>query len=76
MGRRAETSLVQRLGARLQEERKARRWTQEQAAEKCRYGIRHYQKLEYAELNVTLTTLQGLADAFGIADPSDLLRTR
>jgi transcriptional regulator with XRE-family HTH domain len=58
---------------RLHEERKARGWTQEQAAERCGYGFRHYQKLEGAELNVTLATLERLAAAFAV-DAAVLLR--
>jgi transcriptional regulator with XRE-family HTH domain len=73
--RRAEFKLGPRLGARLREERNARGWTQEQAAEQCGYGIRHYQKIEGAELNIKLSTLEKLAEKFGV-HPSDLLRKR
>jgi transcriptional regulator with XRE-family HTH domain len=58
---------------RLRDERRARGWTQEQAAERCGYFPRHYQKLEAAELNVTLATLERLAEAFDV-DAGVLLR--
>ena len=48
-----------------------RDWTQEHAAERCGLVTRHYQKLEAAEINVTLATLDRLGIAFGV-DPSDL----
>jgi transcriptional regulator with XRE-family HTH domain len=38
--------------------------TQEEAAHRIRMATRHYQKLESAQLNVTLRTLVRVADAF------------
>jgi transcriptional regulator with XRE-family HTH domain len=65
--------LAKTLAARLRDGRKARGWTQEDAAEHCGLVTRHYQKLEAGEINMTLATLERLCDAFGV-DASDLLR--
>ena len=65
--------LAKTLAARLRDERKARGWTQEKAAEECGLVARHYQKLEAGEINVTLATLERLCDAFDV-EATELLR--
>jgi transcriptional regulator with XRE-family HTH domain len=62
-----------RLAAAVRRERARFAWTQEQAAEKAGLNIRHYQKVEDGTVNVTLRTVELLADAFGV-DIADLLR--
>lgn len=46
--------------------REQREWTQEEAAAECSMLLRHYQRVEGEESNVTLTTLARLAVGFGV----------
>jgi transcriptional regulator with XRE-family HTH domain len=48
-------------------------WTQEQAAESAGLSIRHYQKVEEGTVNVTLQTVELLAEGFGV-DLADMFR--
>ena len=48
-------------------------WTQLATAERAGLNLRHYQKIEGAEVNVTMHTLCKLASAFAV-DPANLLR--
>jgi transcriptional regulator with XRE-family HTH domain len=48
-------------------------WTQEKAAETAGLNIRHYQKIEEGSVNVTLKTVEQVAEAFGV-DLIELLR--
>jgi transcriptional regulator with XRE-family HTH domain len=43
-----------------------RGWSQERAAEESDLNLRHYQKLEAGEVNVTLRTVERLCRAFGV----------
>lgn len=42
------------------------KWTQEQAAEASGIAVRHFQKIEAGDVNVTLATLVRVAKAFRI----------
>lgn len=65
------------IAARLRELRSRSGLTQEEAARKVGIGWRHYQKIEAAEVNLSLTTLCRLAEVFAVGpdsllDPSQL----
>lgn len=62
-----------RLAASVKRERARLGWTQEEAAETAKLNIRHYQKVEDGTVNVTLRTIELLAQAFGV-DVADLFR--
>ena len=51
---------VRRLRANLQ-------WTQEQAAEASDVAVRHFQKIEAGDVNVTVATLVRVAKAFRVS---------
>jgi transcriptional regulator with XRE-family HTH domain len=42
------------------------KWTQEQAAETSGIAVRHYQKIEAGDVNVTVGTLVRVAKAFRV----------
>lgn len=65
-------SLADRLARCLRAERERRGWSQEKAAAAAGMNLRHYQKLETADVAATLTTLEKLAEAFGV-DARELL---
>lgn len=52
------------LGLRLRRLREAEGWTLEKAAERCDLDLKHLQKIESGQLNVTLVTLVRLAVGF------------
>ena len=52
------------LGLRLRRLREEHGWTLEQAAEACDLDLKHLQKIESGQLNVTLVTLVRLAVGF------------
>ena len=60
------------LSKNIRKRRESLGLTQEQVAEHMQIAARHYQKIEAAELNVTLRTLCRVADALRTA-PSRLL---
>jgi transcriptional regulator with XRE-family HTH domain len=62
-----------RLAASVKRERARLGWTQEQVAETAKLNIRHYQKVEDGTVNVTLRTVELIADAFGV-EIADLFR--
>jgi transcriptional regulator with XRE-family HTH domain len=62
-----------RLATSAKRERARLGWTQEQVAEEAGLNIRHYQKVEEGTVNVTLRTVELLAEAFGI-DVADMFR--
>jgi transcriptional regulator with XRE-family HTH domain len=70
-GRSKRPTVYDRLAAAARRERARLRWTQEEAAEKAGLNIRHYQKIEDGSVNVTLKTVDQLAEAFGV-DVADL----
>jgi transcriptional regulator with XRE-family HTH domain len=72
-GRGKRPTAQARLAAAAKRERTRLGWTQEEAAETARLNIRHYQKIEEGSVNVTLKTIEQLAEAFGV-DLPDLLR--
>jgi transcriptional regulator with XRE-family HTH domain len=49
------------LGLRIRALRRAAGWTLEEAAERCDLDLKHLQKIEAGQLNVTLVTLVRLA---------------
>jgi transcriptional regulator with XRE-family HTH domain len=55
-----------RVAAQVRRLRAARGLTQEAAAERARLATRHLQKIEAAEVNVTLDTLVRVAEAFDV----------
>lgn len=60
---------------RLQPLRKAKKATQKQMAELLDCTERHYQKIEYGQINVPATTVIFLADYFGVTADYLLGRT-
>ena len=54
------------LGARVRELRKQRRWTLETAAEAMSLDLKHLQKVEAGQLNVTLVTLVRIAEGLSV----------
>lgn len=66
------TSLRQRLGANLRAERRRRRLTQEDLAEQLGVTARYLGGIERAERNMTLDSVDALAQELGI-DALDLL---
>lgn len=52
------------LGLRLRRLREEQGWTLEKAAERCDLDLKHLQKIESGQLNVTLVTLVRLAVGF------------
>lgn len=52
------------LGLRLRGLREAAGWTLEQTAERCDLDLKHLQKIESGQLNVTLVTLVRLSLGF------------
>ena len=73
VGRAKRATAQSRLAASVKRERARLDWTQEQAAENAGLNIRHYQKVEEGTVNVTLRTVELLADAFGV-DVADMFR--
>jgi transcriptional regulator with XRE-family HTH domain len=55
---------AQALGDRVRYLRHRRGWTLEEAAERMDLDLKHLQKVEAGQLNVTLVTLLRLADGF------------
>lgn len=62
----ASKRLTERLASALRHERRERGWTQEEAAERAKMHLRHYQKIEEGSVNTTLYTLERLCAAFGV----------
>ncbi|CAO3427539.1 helix-turn-helix domain-containing protein [Azospirillum endophyticum] len=60
------------LGARLQELRKGKRWTLQQAAERTGVGLSTLSKIERNELSPTFSTLQRIAAGFEM-DPAAII---
>ncbi len=56
---------VRALGQRVRALRLARKWTLEQAAEASDIDLKHWQKIEAGQINVTLVTLVRIADGLG-----------
>jgi transcriptional regulator with XRE-family HTH domain len=52
------------LGLRLRRLREAEGWTLEHTAERCDLDLKHLQKIESGQLNVTLVTLVRLSGGF------------
>lgn len=59
------------LGLRLRRLREEHGWTLEQTAERCDLDLKHLQKIESGQLNVTLVTLVRLA--IGLRQPMSAL---
>jgi transcriptional regulator with XRE-family HTH domain len=64
--------IQKQLARNIQRRRKALRFTQEDVAHASGMAVRHYQKLEAGELNVTIRTLVKVAKALR-CDVSSLL---
>lgn len=58
---------LQTMGQRLAELRKERHLRQADMAEMLGMTIRHYQRMEYGEVNVPALTLCAIADYFGVS---------
>ena len=54
------------LAARLKPLRQAKKVTQKQMAKLLDYTEQHYQKIEYGQVNIPISTLIFLADFFGV----------
>lgn len=67
-----EGDLQRRLGERLRAERRARGLSQEALADLLSVHRTYLGALERGERNITLQTLEGLAERLGV-DPVDLL---
>jgi transcriptional regulator with XRE-family HTH domain len=65
-GRPHPPTAQERLAASAKRERARLGWTQEEAAETAGLNIRHYQKIEEGSVNVTLRTVESVAEAFGV----------
>ena len=50
----------------LQEARRAQGMTQQQVADLLGIGLRHYQKVEYGEINGSFEVWDALEDRFGV----------
>lgn len=55
--------------------RKEKKRTQKDMAELLHCTDRHYQMIEYGQVNIPVTTLMGLADYFGVSTDYLLGRT-
>ncbi|HTA90038.1 MAG TPA: LexA family transcriptional regulator [Polyangiaceae bacterium] len=73
MALRKRQSLVQAVAERIRQVRTAARVTQEQAAQRLDTNPKNYQRMESGRQNLTLQTVQNIADALKV-DPFDLLR--
>jgi hypothetical protein len=62
-----------RIAENVPARRKELDWPQEAADQACGMATRHFQKLEAAELNVTINTLAKIATAFKL-ELSELIR--
>lgn len=62
------------LGRTIRMLRLKRRLTQEQLAERAGIDVKHLQKAEYAELNITLRTLVRIARGLGLSSVARLFR--
>ena len=69
----AYVELHERLSHNVLRLRKARQWTQEEAAHQTDMSTRLLQRIEAGETNVTLTTLARLVEGFEV-DVLDLFR--
>jgi len=74
VGRRmiTEEDVRQRLRANLRALRLAASLTVKDAAARAKMNLRHWQKVESGEVNVTLQTLSRLGEALDV-DPADLI---
>ena len=59
--------LMQKMASKIKRTRKARGLTQEALAGKCGLAIRHLQKIEAGEVNITLQTVAKLSCALSIS---------
>ncbi len=55
------------FSARLRTLRKAKKATQEDLAHLLGVTTNHYQKIEYGQINLSVTALDALADYFGVS---------
>jgi transcriptional regulator with XRE-family HTH domain len=67
---------AKQLGLRVRALRQARKWTLEQAAEASNLDLKHLQKIESGQLNVTLVTLLRISQGFGEPIASLFKRSR
>jgi transcriptional regulator with XRE-family HTH domain len=59
-------ALSQRIGARIAELRTAKRWTQEQFAERLGCSLKYAQRLEAGKANLTLGSIVKLSKVLGM----------
>lgn len=67
-------NLQRRLGGRIRELRKKRKWSQERLAEACRLHWTYVGQVERGERNLTLQSIEALAKGLEIRI-SDLFKT-
>jgi transcriptional regulator with XRE-family HTH domain len=60
----AYLTVTENLGKRIRQLREDRGWTLEQASEAMHIDLKHLQKIEAGQLNVTLVTLVRVAEGF------------
>jgi transcriptional regulator with XRE-family HTH domain len=60
-------TIQRRLAANVAAFRATRRWSQQRAADASGIDLKHWQKIEYGQLNPTLRTLSAVAGAFGVS---------
>ncbi|MEI9953583.1 MAG: helix-turn-helix transcriptional regulator [Pseudomonadota bacterium] len=58
--------IISDVGRRIAEARRARGWTQQQAAEKLKMEVQSVQRIERGRENMTIRTLVGIARTFGV----------
>ncbi len=58
--------LLKRVATNVRRLRRRNRWTQEEAAERCRLAPRVLQMVEAGAVNLTLITVARLASGFGV----------
>ena len=73
MRRGTPVQLQRRLATNIRVLRRSSNMSQDELASQAGLAVRHLQKLEAAEVNVTLKTLAALAAALGL-DPAALLQ--
>lgn len=68
----ASGEVLQRIARRVREERTRQHLTQEVVAGRARLAVRHFQKVEAGEVNLTVESLARIAGALGV-DVVDLV---
>ena len=62
----ANERILKLVGKRIRQLRIDKGMTQEEAARRAEFDYKYYQRVEYGEKNLSLTSLQKLAKALGV----------